>query len=72
MLEIHDSDVVTAFAIEAIRLIDHFQWRQKAKDTQKNKKPLALRDGSEEKQPWYSRYYSPKDLHYLERTLLVK
>jgi hypothetical protein len=53
-------------------LIDHFQWRQKTESTRKNNEPLALRDGSENKKPWYAPYYSPKDLNYLERTLLVK
>jgi hypothetical protein len=72
LLEIHDPDIVTAFAIEAIRLVDHFQWRQKTESTQKKQEPLTLSDGSEEKKPWHAQYYSPKDLHCLERTLLVK
>ncbi len=71
LLEIHDRDVVTAFAIEAIRLVDHYHWRQKSESSQKNNEPLALSDSSENKKP-AAKNYSPKDLHYLERTLLVK
>jgi hypothetical protein len=29
LIEIRDVDVVTAFAIEAVRLIDHYHWRNK-------------------------------------------
>jgi len=71
LLEIHDRDVVTAFAVEAIRLIDHFHWRQKQQKTKKKREPLALRDNSEKKL-WHAPYYRPKDLLFLERTLLVR
>ncbi len=71
LLEIRDKDVVTAFAIEAIRLIDHFHWRNKKFTAEKKEEPLNLHDPSE-KYKWYKAYYNQKDLLYLERTLLMK
>ncbi|MBZ0203907.1 MAG: hypothetical protein K8I03_12885, partial [Ignavibacteria bacterium] len=44
LLEIRDKDVVTCFAIEAIRLVDHFQWRNKKFTAKMKEEPLYLRD----------------------------
>jgi phosphatidylserine/phosphatidylglycerophosphate/cardiolipin synthase-like enzyme len=71
LLEIRDEDVVTAFAIEAIRLVDHFHWRNKKKEAKEKKDPIYLDDNKDEKKIWYKSYYNPDDLHYLERTLLI-
>lgn len=71
LIEIRNSDIVTAFAVEAIRLVDHFQWRNKKFTAKEKEEPLQLHDPSEKKQ-WYKAYYNPKDLLYLERTLLMK
>ena len=65
LIEIRDPDVVTAFAIEAIRLVDHFAFR----DRKQNPKEVDLH--TNEDTPWYASYYDPDDLHYMERTLLV-
>jgi len=56
---------VTVFAIEAIRLVDHFAFR----DRTQNPKEVNLH--ATEKTLWYARYYDPDDLHFLERTLLI-
>ena len=72
LIEIRDEDVVTAFAIEAIRLVDHFQWRNKKGNAKKNNEPLYLNDNSNKAKIWYKGYYKPNDLLYLERTLLIK
>jgi len=65
LIEIRDGDAVTAFAIEAIRLVDHFAFR----DRKQNPKEVNLH-GTEET-PWCASYYDPEDLHSLERTLLI-
>jgi phosphatidylserine/phosphatidylglycerophosphate/cardiolipin synthase-like enzyme len=70
LIEIRDKDAVTAFAIEAIRLVDHFHWRNKQTAATKASKPLTLNDNSTKK--WFAAYYDPKDLMYLERTLFMK
>jgi hypothetical protein len=71
LIEIRDEDVVTAFAIEAIRLVDHFHWRNKKRGAKEKKEPLYLDDNKDKKSIWYQSYYNPDDLHYLERTLLI-
>lgn len=71
LLEIRNEDVVTAFAIEAIRLVDHFQWRNKKLNAKEKQQPLTLNDNKDKSKIWYKNYYNPDDLLYLERTLLV-
>jgi phosphatidylserine/phosphatidylglycerophosphate/cardiolipin synthase-like enzyme len=71
LIEIRNEDVVTAFAVEAIRLVDHFQWRNKKQTAKKKQEPLYLNDNSDQKKIWYKDYYDPNDLHFLERTLLI-
>ncbi len=72
LIEIRDKDAVTTFAIEAIRLVDHFQWRDRlALTPQKGEqKPIYLHNSKEGH--WYKKYYDSKDLMFMERTLLIK
>ena len=71
LIEIRDEDVVTVFALEAIRLVDHFLWRNKKRSAKEKKEPLYLNDNSDKKKIWYKSAYNPDDLRYLERTLLI-
>ncbi len=66
LLEIRDADAVTVFAIEAIRLVDHFAFR----DRTQNLKEMNLH--ATEKVPWYASYYDSGGLHFLERTLSIR
>jgi phosphatidylserine/phosphatidylglycerophosphate/cardiolipin synthase-like enzyme len=65
LIEIRDRDAVTVFAIEAIRLVDHFAFR--------NRKQTPGEEDlhTDEPTPWYASYYDPDDLHCLTRTLLI-
>jgi phosphatidylserine/phosphatidylglycerophosphate/cardiolipin synthase-like enzyme len=65
LIEIRDSETVTAFAIEAIRLVDHFHFR----DREQNAERVDLQASAPN--PWYASYYDPDDLHSLERTLMI-
>jgi len=56
---------VTVFAIEAIRLVDHFAFR----DRKDNPKEINLHNGDDPS--WFESYYDPEDLHLLERELLI-
>jgi len=77
LLEIRDADTVTAFAVEAIRLVDHFHFRNaqflaQQKNIIPNKKTATIHlHGSKEKN-WVKAYYDKDDLMFLERTLLIK
>lgn len=64
LLMIQDPDVAAVFAIEAIRLIDHYQFRNRVDATSKG---LALKkDGK-----WCERYFDPTDLYHSDRTLFI-
>jgi len=65
LIEIRNPDAVTVFAIETIRLVDHFAFR----DRTQNPKEANLHAIA--KTPWYASYYDPDDLYFLERTLLI-
>jgi hypothetical protein len=73
LIEIRDREIVTVFAIEAIRLIDHFHWiNKKAQPAAGNTdSELFLHDHSTPYR-WYSKYYNPEDLRCKERELLIK
>lgn len=68
LLEIHDTDIATVFAIEALALVDHFHFRnanQEAAKSTKVKKTLNLYESNK----WSLSYYDPKDLHCVDRLL---
>jgi phosphatidylserine/phosphatidylglycerophosphate/cardiolipin synthase-like enzyme len=65
LIEIHDPKAVTVFAIEAIRLVDHFSFR----DREQNADRIDLQ--ASDPKPWHASYYDTEDLHCLERTLLI-
>jgi phosphatidylserine/phosphatidylglycerophosphate/cardiolipin synthase-like enzyme len=68
LIKITDRRVVTAFAVEAIRLVDHYVFRaamSKATATE----PLVLK-GADAKEPWWKPYFDQKNLKYRERQVL--
>jgi hypothetical protein len=72
LIEVHDQDIATVFAIEALALVDHFHFRNKhSKLTDTSKpaatKPLMLSPDDD----WTDRYYDEKDLHFIERNLFI-
>ncbi|HEX5415576.1 MAG TPA: phospholipase D-like domain-containing protein [Chloroflexota bacterium] len=67
LLAISDRRVVTAYAVEALRLYDHYRFRSLA-EAQPSEKPLQLaRDDT-----WAARYYDPNTFVCRERVLLAK
>ena len=68
LLEIHDKDIVTAFAIEALRLVDHFHWRNnELKDEE-----MHLDDLSKISKAWYLSWFDASDLKNKQRELYIK
>jgi phosphatidylserine/phosphatidylglycerophosphate/cardiolipin synthase-like enzyme len=65
LIEIRDPEAVTVFAIEAIRLVEHFHFRNR----QQNADRFDLQ--ASDPKPWHASYYDTDDLHCLERTLLI-
>jgi phosphatidylserine/phosphatidylglycerophosphate/cardiolipin synthase-like enzyme len=66
LLAIYDEGVVTAYAVEAIRLIDHFHFRA-AMSTATDDNPLALSQSD-----WWNPYYDENDIRCRERVLFIR
>jgi hypothetical protein len=71
LIEVHDMDIATVFAIEALALVDHFLFRDKysTKTKKSNSKNsnlyLLTNDG------WTAKYFNSKDLYFEERELFA-
>lgn len=63
LIAIYDRDVASCYAIEAIRLYDHFKFRS-IQSKSSSSKPMKLKGKG---QDWYSRYYDKSNIKYLER-----
>jgi hypothetical protein len=77
LLAIRDPDIATAFAIEAVSLVDHFQFLDRFSKPQAPA-PVSLRETAKEAgaflatdDSWTSKYFDPKDLHFLDRQLFA-
>ena len=68
LIAVYDRAVATVFAIEAIRLVDHYAFRA-AMQTATSVKPLRLRFDDED---WARAYYTPGSLKRRERLLFAR
>jgi hypothetical protein len=82
LLAIRDEDVATAFAIEALALVDHFNFLDraaagpKAKQRTKpsaDKQQAALSAGwfLSTSDAWAKKYFDRSDLHFVDRELFA-
>lgn len=81
LLALSDEDVVTAFAIEAVALVDHFQFLDRTargpKAKKGSKKPAASKQQAAVSAGWFlsttdkwaAPYFDPQDLHCADREL---
>lgn len=76
LIEIQDQDVATAFAIEAVALVDHFQFLDRSSTGKKgtpqaDKAAAAVLAGwfLSTTDKWTKPYYDPNDLHCSDRLL---
>jgi hypothetical protein len=75
LLEIHDADLAMVFAIEALELVDHFEFL----DRQAEETGAAPTDAVPAAEPpawhlgvtdfWAKKYFDPADLHFVDRRL---
>ncbi|MGA2440149.1 MAG: phospholipase D-like domain-containing protein [Tepidisphaeraceae bacterium] len=70
LVELTDRVVATVYAVEAIRLVDHYAFRA-AMTRATNVAPLSLQ-GAGAKAPWWEKYYDPQTRQYRERTVLAR
>ena len=80
LIAIHDGDIATVFAIEALALVDHFDFLDRS-STKANKKPEKVKKASKQQQAveagwflsttddWVQKYYDPSDLRFVDRNL---
>jgi hypothetical protein len=66
LLAIQDQGVVTAYAVEAIRLIDHYHFRA-VMSAATSANPLTLSQGN-----WWQPYYDENDIKCRERALFIR
>lgn len=80
LIAIHDGDIATVFAIEALALVDHFDFLDRS-SAKANKKPEKVKKASKQQQAveagwflsttddWVQKYYDPNDLRFVDRNL---
>lgn len=66
LMAIYDRDVAVRYAVEAIRLNDHFRFRS-MHEASSDTKPLHLKDSAD----WAKTYYDPGSIRYRERLSLI-
>jgi Phosphatidylserine/phosphatidylglycerophosphate/cardiolipin synthases and related enzymes len=67
LLAIYDPVITSAYAIEAIRLVDHYHFRAELKNKE-SAKPWTLQAG-DAKEKWWQPYYDTADIRCTERIL---
>ena len=79
LLEIHDGDVAACFAIEALGLVDHFDFLDKADVGGKQPPPADTRQAAidahwylDPTDGWAQSYFNPNDLHQRDRMLFAR
>jgi hypothetical protein len=70
LIAIYDRGVATAYAIEAIRMVDHYQFVVALRNATPGK-PLRLQRMGEG-QPWWKPYYEPGNIRRRERLLFTR
>ncbi|MFA7695149.1 MAG: phospholipase D-like domain-containing protein [Methanoregula sp.] len=66
LMAIYDPDVAVRYAVEAIRLYDHFRFRS-LQEGSTGKSPLQLKKNAD----WVKPYYEPGSIRYRERLALA-
>jgi phosphatidylserine/phosphatidylglycerophosphate/cardiolipin synthase-like enzyme len=70
LLAIYDPEVAAAYAVEAVRLVDHYHFRAMAHNTD-DETPIYL-EGPDAKTPWWEPFYDPKNILNTERLLFAR
>jgi phosphatidylserine/phosphatidylglycerophosphate/cardiolipin synthase-like enzyme len=68
LIAIYDREVATAYAVEAVRLVDHYNFRS-AMATATKVKPLRLKSDAE---TWWRDFYKKGTMRYRERLLFAR
>jgi hypothetical protein len=71
LLAIRDPAVAALYAVEAIQLVDHYEFRAVQSTITKPQDAMVLA-GPDAKPQWWESFYDPKNLKSRERTVLVQ
>ena len=78
LLAIRDPDVATVFAIEALALVDHFHFLDRASTGPSTKPPASKQQAAQSAgwflsttDKWTEPYFDPNDLHFVDRLLFA-
>lgn len=69
LIAIYDKAIATAFAIEGIRLVDHYAFAAAVKAAGDTQTPLRLKTDAEK---WWAAYYEDGSIRQTERKLFVR
>lgn len=80
LIAIHDKDIATVFAIEALALVDHFDFLDRSATKAKQAPQKVLMASNQEQaaqagwflstnDSWVDKYYDPNDLRFVDRNL---
>lgn len=70
LVAIYDPEVATEYAVEGIRLVDHYHFRNRVQNS--GDKELKLDDSDQKNQPWWTDWYTPGTRPNCMRALLVR
>jgi len=65
LIEIRNQEIATVFAIEALRLVDHYHFRANQINAEENNDPIILKKTNS----WAKPYYDKTDIKFLDRNL---
>lgn len=68
LLAIYDADLATGYAVEGIRLVDHYHFRM-LEQQHSDAKPVTLQGPGAAKQAWFAPYYDKTTVKYTARAL---
>src|SRR5262249_42857011 len=79
LIAIHDDDVATVFAIEALALVDHFDFLDRVARGKKTRRPSPSKQQAAVDAGWFlstsdrwaASYFDPQDLHSVDRQLFA-
>ncbi|HVX27969.1 MAG TPA: phospholipase D-like domain-containing protein [Parafilimonas sp.] len=71
LLCIQDTDAATVFAIEGLRLTDHYNYRSLNTAADKSKDPVITPAKLDDTGKWVERFYNSNDIRCVERKLLA-
>lgn len=71
LLAIYDRNIATGYAVEGIRLVDHYHFRMMQKQ-HPTTEPMTLQPAGDPKKKWWQPYYDKNDRKFNERTLFAR